>query len=341
MTQQRPSVALVGVGKMGQTVHLPKLAASPKVNLKVIVDPYAPETQLIGLAELWGCSWAREMPSSGIDLVVVSTPVSSHLDIASAAVQLGSHVLVEKPLGESHERARNLLKDAQLRDRRVFCGHMRRFYSNYETARSCVIQGLIGRVRSIKTYEGNLYGWARAFSADKLNAAYAIDSGVLFDVGSHSIDAVRFVLGAEFETFETDRAITDDVAVQADVYAELTITSEYRPPIPWQISLSNTTSLANCTWIEGETGTIRLTPMEGDLAIFLSDGTCITIPGKTESGDVFELQLNEVVARCQDGQASVIDASNILGTVEVLEAIQSSLVVGNVPWLRNVYLDAS
>src|SRR6478752_7511688 len=42
---------------------------------------------------------------NGVDAVVVATPVSSHFDLAMAALNAGRHVLVEKPIASNSEQA--------------------------------------------------------------------------------------------------------------------------------------------------------------------------------------------------------------------------------------------
>src|ERR1700736_1402788 len=47
-----------------------------------------------------------------VDAVVIATPVSSHFDLAMAALRAGKHVLVEKPLASNSNQARELIAEA-------------------------------------------------------------------------------------------------------------------------------------------------------------------------------------------------------------------------------------
>ncbi len=50
-----------------------------------------------------------------VDAVAIATPVSSHFELAMAALKAGKHVLVEKPMTETAEQAARLVEEADRR----------------------------------------------------------------------------------------------------------------------------------------------------------------------------------------------------------------------------------
>ena len=55
------------------------------------------------------------LTDSRIDAIAIATPVSTHYELALAALRAGKHVLVEKPLAQTSEQVRRLIEEAERR----------------------------------------------------------------------------------------------------------------------------------------------------------------------------------------------------------------------------------
>lgn len=58
-----------------------------------------------------------------VDAVMIATPVSTHFELAMAALKAGKHVLVEKPMADSPARAAALVDEAARRGRVLMVDH--------------------------------------------------------------------------------------------------------------------------------------------------------------------------------------------------------------------------
>jgi len=123
---QRVRTAVIGAGYLGR-FHAQKYAALPGSQLVGIADVSA-ETRTRLAAELGTTAFAdyRELLGQ-VDAVSIATPTAQHFEIASAFLQAGAHVLVEKPITHSVEEARELLVIAERSGRVLQVGHLERF----------------------------------------------------------------------------------------------------------------------------------------------------------------------------------------------------------------------
>ena len=100
--RDRLRVALVGCGAMGAR-HARTVAGDPGAELVAVIDSH-PE-RAGELAERHGCRAERVVPRE-VDVVIVATPTTSHVDVASPLLARGQWCLVEKPLAQGWAAAR-------------------------------------------------------------------------------------------------------------------------------------------------------------------------------------------------------------------------------------------
>jgi predicted dehydrogenase len=118
--------AVIGVGYLGR-FHAQKYAQLDACELVAVVDGRADVRDAVA-AEVKSRPVAdyRELLGK-VDAVSVVTPTPAHFEIADAFLAAGANVLVEKPITETPEQARQLIARAAAAKRILQVGHLERF----------------------------------------------------------------------------------------------------------------------------------------------------------------------------------------------------------------------
>ena len=118
--------AVIGAGAFGQN-HVRVLSQMPGVELCAIVDSELSRAQR--LANEYGSTAFPEFTSiiGKVDAAIVATPTSTHYELATALLQSGIDVLVEKPIAETSSLGERLAQLARDRGRILQVGHLERF----------------------------------------------------------------------------------------------------------------------------------------------------------------------------------------------------------------------
>ena len=142
----------------------------------------------------------------GIDVVHICTPNVTHVALATAALEAGKHVVVEKPLALDAASARGLVDLAARVERHAMVSFTYRGYPMIRQARSLVADGTLGRVRL--AHGQYLQDWlARATDYNwRLEPATGGASRAIADIGSHWFDTIEYVSGLRIEAVLADLA---------------------------------------------------------------------------------------------------------------------------------------
>ncbi len=131
-----PKIALVGSGQMG-SLHARVIAQSPLCELALLVEPR--EEQGRAVAGRFGTAWAPDFDDlAGIDAVVVAAATPAHYEVAGRVLDLGTPLLVEKPLAATYEQSSELVSRAERAAVPLACGLLERFNPAIRTAREFV-----------------------------------------------------------------------------------------------------------------------------------------------------------------------------------------------------------
>lgn len=139
-------VAIVGCGKIADQ-HLLAIRRLPDCAVVALCDHERLMAQQ--LAERFGVadtfSNVREMLTTvRPDVVHVTTPPLSHLDLAGQCMEVGSHVYLEKPFTVTADEAQCVVQMAQRRGLQVTAGHNYQFTLEMLEMRRLVREGYLG-----------------------------------------------------------------------------------------------------------------------------------------------------------------------------------------------------
>jgi myo-inositol 2-dehydrogenase/D-chiro-inositol 1-dehydrogenase len=207
-------VGLVGCGGVGATVHLELLRRMPAVTLVAVAD-MDPNGRLV--AERAGVSVTAETSSllsrSDIDAFVIAVPPLAHAAVATAALDHGRHVYLEKPLAASLADGQAIL-DAwrqPARPARVgMIGFNYRFNPLVRKARQLIADGAIGRPVAARTVFSIV---KRAVPAWRYSAEQG--GGPLLELASHHVDLIAYLLKTRVVEVAADRPMPEAEATVA------------------------------------------------------------------------------------------------------------------------------
>jgi predicted dehydrogenase len=119
--------------------------------------------------------------NSAVDAIAVATPVSSHFELAMAALRAGKHVLLEKPLTATVEQAKRLLDEAARNRRILMVDH------------TFVYTGAVRKIKDV-VETGNL-GEIYYYDSVRVNLGlFQHDVNVLWDLVVHDLSIMDHII---------------------------------------------------------------------------------------------------------------------------------------------------
>jgi len=321
-------IALVGTHGFG-AVHLRRLAALEEngtAHLVGVVDVAAPPAGLEdlhheSLADLLAATTGEDRP----EIVIIATPIDTHVPLATEALAAGLDVYLEKPPVPSLEDHWRLLEAAQQAGRAVQIGFQARGGAGVDVLRDEVATGSLGPVTAVHVHgawqrDRAYYARSRWAGKRRLNG-HRVADGVATNPLAHAVHAGLAIAGidevADIASVTTELRRAHDIQADDTTFLRIDPAGEGPSVV---CALTTTAPEQESPWIEiaGPRGRHRLH--------YTDDRSLRTLEGgETEELDHDRIDLVEnLIAHVRDREVPLLSSLSSTGVFSaVLEAIQS------------------
>jgi predicted dehydrogenase len=192
---EKTKVALIGLGGIGQVMHLPALLKLKEVEVAAICDNDIGKAKNIAKKHLIKKFYknAEDLLSENPDVnaVIIATPTDTHFELSTKCLEAGKNILVEKPLARDQKEAAKIVEAAEKNNKILMVGMNNRFRNDVMLQRTFIKSKEIGDVFYVKT------GWLRMKSSaekwfterEKAGGGVFIDNGIaMLDLGMWMMD---------------------------------------------------------------------------------------------------------------------------------------------------------
>lgn len=207
--------ALAGYGAGGRTFHQPLISSAAGLELVAVVTA-SPERQAQVRGDLPGATPVaslQELVALGVEGVTITTPTATHARLAYEALDLGLHVVVDKPFAMTATDAQDLVNRAAQVGRVITPYQNRRWDSDLLTIRKLIADGALGtvhrftsRIDRFRPVKGSWHG-----------GTVTDGGGTLLDLGPHLVDQALHLFGpvgsvhAELRTVREGAGAEDEI----------------------------------------------------------------------------------------------------------------------------------
>jgi predicted dehydrogenase len=339
-------VALVGAGNIASH-HLPAYMQFPdEVELVAVCD----------LNEDLGRARAREagvehvyrdvatmMREVECDALDICTTPDKHAPIALAAIELGKHVLVEKPFALTLADCRAVVAAADRAGVTLMVAQNQRFLPSHQAAKAIIASGELGEIRAVRSDSVQHWNGFLAVGHWQYDGAQA-GGGAVIGVAVHRLDLMRFLVGDVGRVSAVTKTASAHFVNGAEEYAAVTL--EFVNGALGQAFA--TVSAFRAPWSEqllvfGERGTIHASPVPGNVrsrAFVASEARSAPVVEWADQFHGFEPvdvdaeglpsesgQVNEILhfaSCCTDGSEPLSSGRDNIGTMQLVAAIYES-----------------
>jgi predicted dehydrogenase len=319
----------VGLGDIAQEAMLPGVdhTGNSQVTALVTGDPRKADAigERYGVADSYGYDQFGAMLSSDkIDAIYLATPNWRHAEFVIPALKAGIHVLVEKPLEVSAEKAEAILEAARAATAKLMVAYRLHFEPATLDSIRRIRAGEIGVPRTFTS------SFSQMVDPENHRAKNGALAGPLFDMGPYPLNAARYLFGEEPVEVVSAIATRHPDSGFADTDDTVAVTLRFPDHKTAQFTVSYFADTVSSFIVAGTKGVIQMNPAYGfgdPLEQLVSRGGARSHKSWSPT-DQFGGELRYFSDCILHGRDPEPDAEEGLADVRVLEAIQRAIETG-------------
>jgi scyllo-inositol 2-dehydrogenase (NADP+) len=241
MAASRLRVGVIGAGWVAATRHIPSFQSLGSVEVVGILDHN--ETRAREVAEAAKIPLVTSDPAqfyaSGVDVVTIATPPTTHAEVAIEALNRGCHVFIEKPMAMNRDEAMQMTEAAERNSRLLCISHNLLYSRSIRKVKQMIASGQMGEIRQVM-------GFQLSSPQRRLPTWYAeLPGGLFYDESPHLLYLMRYFLEQiQFENVSLNRGATGDGPVESVLAklrgpkAEGVLSMSFEAPVSeWTLSI--------------------------------------------------------------------------------------------------------
>lgn len=265
-------------------------------------------------------------------VAIIASPASTHVELASALLSMGVPTLIEKPLSNNLQDAKQLVSRSADAAVPVMIGYNLRFLPAFETIRGVISSGVLGNIVSVRAEVGQyLPGWRPDHDYRLgVSANRSLGGGAMLEL-SHEIDYLYWLFGMPDSVFAVAGKYSE-LQIDVEDLAEIIMTFEQpRRVVSVHLDFLQHTTTRKCRFI-GTNGELTWDGIGGTLEIAgpAKDETDFPAQMTLESSDTYIAELNHFLECIENGTQPLISAVDGFNVLAIVEAARESARTGRV-----------
>lgn len=341
--------AIIGVGVIGKQ-HQEQIAQIAGARLVAVADVVAERAKEFG--EQYGVDWYNDyhemLQRDDIDVVNITTPSGMHAEMTIAAAKAGKHVITEKPMEITLEKAEAMMTACREAGVKLSVISQHRFDASTVRVKADVEAGKFGKM-VLGQAAVNWYRSQEYYDSGDWRGTWELDGGgALMNQSIHTIDLLQYLMGpvesvsAEMGTLTHERIEVEDVAVATVKFKNGALgtivgTTSAFPGFSARLEVFGTTGSAV---IDSDKLTHLYHRMEGETGAMYGKGKSINLAESSEvsgsgaadpaaiNGLAHRLQFQDMIDAIHDDREPLINGEEGLKPLKIILAIYQSAQTG-------------